>query len=306
MKHSTTHRRVRIAMRLTRMKLRRALKKESAPAIGLAAALTMGLSLTLTASALSVSNDEIKAASVANYSSGDMDYNVASPLGAYTVETGKMIGVATSTRANLEAMFTAEVPAMSIATTAVTTTETTTTTATTTTIVTSVEETWSSEPTEIDPAIAVPIAREIATDEEETYEAEVEEAEATEETPAPVEGSVYDYVSEEEIIMLAKTVAQEGGDCSYAQQACVIWTVLNRVDSSKWPNTIAENLTKPAQFAYYPNKVYREEHYQVAYDQVYNWLFGGERYLSSGYDMFYGDGWRNHFYGNGNPEYCPD
>lgn len=120
------------------------------------------------------------------------------------------------------------------------------------------------------------------------------------------EGSVYDYVSEDEIIMLAKTVAQEGGDCSYTQQACVVWTVLNRVDSWEWPNTISENLNMGGQFAYYSWKPYRDDHYQVAYDQVYNWLFGGERYLGSDYQYFYGDGWRNHFYGKNSSEYVPD
>lgn len=120
------------------------------------------------------------------------------------------------------------------------------------------------------------------------------------------EGSGYE-VSDYEIVMLARTVAQEAGDCSYEQQACVIWTVLNRVDNWRWPNTIAEVVSQPSQFAYYSYKEYREDHYQVAYEQVNNWINGGPRYLDPIYIGFYGDGWRNHFYDyDRTVEYCPD
>jgi hypothetical protein len=180
-----------------------------------------------------------------------------------------------------------------------TTSQTTTTTSTeTTTSTISAATTTSTEETRIETTEA-----ELTDPEPVAWEEDTE----TEETDSESTGdSVYDYVGDWEIVMLAKTVAQEGGDCSYTQQACVIWTVLNRVDSPEWPNTISENLTMSGQFAYYSDKDYREDHYRVAYDQVYNWLFGGDRYLSSEYQYFYGDGRRNHFYGKNTGEYVPD
>lgn len=182
-------------------------------------------------------------------------------------------------------------------------TKTTTSTSTVTTTTSTTES--SAKETQLEEAET---ENEAASDETEpaTWDEVEEEEYGSEVSQEPMAGSVYDYVSEDEIIMLAQTVAQEGGDCSYTQQACVIWTVLNRVDSWEWPNTISENLTMPGQFAYYPGRSYREDHYQVAYDQVYNWLFGGERYLGSDYQYFYGDGWRNHFYGKNSSEYVPD
>lgn len=143
---------------------------------------------------------------------------------------------------------------------------------------------------------------EVTESETETYEDAVDEATAAESSDSWTITSV----SEQELIMLAKTVAQEAGDCSYTQQACVIWTVLNRVDSSEWPNTVYDNLVKPNQFAYYSWKEYRNDHYQVACDVVAAWENGGERLLGSDYQYFYGDGYRNHFYGKNSSEVCPD
>ena len=169
--------------------------------------------------------------------------------------------------------------------TSTSTSTTTTTSSTTTTAVTTTTETVTE------------------AEAEEVYEEELEEP-AVEESY--YEGSGYE-VSDYEIVMLARTVAQEAGSCSYAQQACVVWTVLNRVDSERWPNTIAEVVTEPDQFAYYPDRKYDESHYQVAYDQVYNWINGGERYLDPVYIGFWGDNVRNHFYNYEKTlSYCPD
>lgn len=144
---------------------------------------------------------------------------------------------------------------------------------------------------------------EVTESETETYEDAVDEATAAESSDSWTITSV----SEEELIMLAKTVAQEAGDCSYTQKAYVVWTVLNRVDSSEWPNTVYENLIYPDQFAYYSWKDYRDDHYQVVCDVVAAWENGGERPLPSDYQYFWGDGWRNHFYSKYTPgEIIPD
>ena len=134
-----------------------------------------------------------------------------------------------------------------------------------------------------------------------TTEVAVAETEASEEERWKIT-----RVSDEELVMLAKTLAQEGGCCSYTQQCCVIWTVLNRVDSCEWPNTVYENLVKPDQFAYKPSKEYTEAHYQVVLDVVSAWENGGDRLLGPDYQYFRGDGWQNHFYGKNSPEIVPD
>ncbi len=180
----------------------------------------------------------------------------------------------------------------------------TTTTETTTTTVTSVES--------VEPEVVQLVASE---SEVEASQAETEESEAdayddaADETTATesLDSWTITTVSNEELIMLAKTVAKEAGDCSYTQKAYVVWTVLNRVDSSEWPNTVYENLVKPNQFAYYSWKDYRDDHYQVVCDVVAAWENGGERPLPSDYQYFWGDGWRNHFYSKYTPgEIIPD
>jgi len=176
-----------------------------------------------------------------------------------------------------------ETPLTTTATT-VATTSTSSTSTTTTTTTTSATTTTTS-------AVTTTTTTEVAVAETEAREEECWEI---------------TRVSDEELVMLARTLSQEGGCCSYTQQCCVIWTVLNRVDSWEWPNTVYENLVKPDQFAYKPSKEYTEAHYQVVLDVVSAWENGGDRLLGPDYQYFYGDGWRNHFYGKNSPEIVPD
>ena len=302
MKHLETRRIRKTATRLY-VKARRALRKDGFPAIALTSVLTVGFGLTLSASAVSVPEDNAtenpQTVAAAQVGTPDEFFYRTSPDGAMSAALPARLEAQPSMLAKALETTGGTTQVLKKATTTTTTTAETTAAATTST-----EETQSETVTETE------------AESENKYESEATEPVAWEEgveeeidsgfETEPTEGSVYDYVSEDEIIMLAKTVAQEGGDCSYTQQACVVWTVLNRVDSPEWPNTISGNLTMSGQFAYYSNKSYRDDHYQVAYDQVYNWLFGGERYLGSDYQYFYGDGWRNHFYGKNSSEYVPD
>jgi N-acetylmuramoyl-L-alanine amidase len=65
-----------------------------------------------------------------------------------------------------------------------------------------------------------------------------------EETAAPIEPSI----SEEEIRLLAiVTMAEAEGECEYGKRL-VIDTILNRVDSIHWPDTITEVIYEPEQF----------------------------------------------------------
>ena len=57
--------------------------------------------------------------------------------------------------------------------------------------------------------------------------------------------------SESDVELIAKTVWQEArGIPSKAEQAAVVWCILNRVDDDRWGDTIAEVVTAPHQFAY--------------------------------------------------------
>lgn len=54
---------------------------------------------------------------------------------------------------------------------------------------------------------------------------------------------------EQEIIdMLAKVVWGEARGCNDTQKAAVVWCILNRVDSDKFPNDIASVVTQKGQF----------------------------------------------------------
>lgn len=305
MKHETNRRIRKAAIRLF-VKARRYARRDGSVLVAGLSILTLGLGLSLTASAISIPD-----ANMSDNSQTVAAAQVAAP-GEFLYRTSPdgVMAAALPARFEAQSLMFAKALETTGGTTLVSKKATTTTTTVSTTATTSAEETQfeSKAETEAESEYEYDYEYEYESETAETVAwDEVEEEETDSEfVNGLTGGSVYDYVSEEEIVMLAKTVAQEGGDCSYTQQACVVWTVLNRVDSWEWPNTISENLNMGGQFAYYSWKPYRDDHYQVAYDQVYNWLFGGERYLDSDYQYFYGDGWRNHFYGKNSGEYVPD
>lgn len=108
------------------------------------------------------------------------------------------------------------------------------------------------------------------------------------------------YYEESDIVMLAKLMYQEcGGIPSDTEKACVVWTVLNRVDESG--ETISEVVTAANQFAYYADRPVEDELYQLAEDVLIRWNNekNGEenvgRVLPHDYLWFSGDGKHNHF-----------
>lgn len=113
-----------------------------------------------------------------------------------------------------------------------------------------------------------------------------------EEEPEPM-------LNEAEVEMLAKLVWGEARGCSVTEQAAVIWTVLNRVDSEDpvFPDTIQEVVTQPWQFiGYDPNHPLEQDKVELARDVLTRWLTGGEgRVLPKEYVFFHGDGIHNHF-----------
>ena len=119
----------------------------------------------------------------------------------------------------------------------------------------------------------------------------------------PTEEPTMDPQIEYDAIILAKLLAREADlqvVTSTTERACVIWTVLNRVD--KYGTSVEIEVTKPHQFAWNPDTSVREEHFQLACDVLMRWYYEKEtgvpngRVLPADYLYFYGDGWHNHFF----------
>ena len=105
--------------------------------------------------------------------------------------------------------------------------------------------------------------------------------------------------NEADVEMLARLVWGEARGCSTTEQAAVIWTVLNRVDSEDpvFPDTIQEVVTQSWQFiGYDANHPVEQDKVELARDVLTRWLTGGEgRVLPKEYVFFHGDGIHNHF-----------
>lgn len=104
-------------------------------------------------------------------------------------------------------------------------------------------------------------------------------------------------VTEKEIEMIAKTIWGEARGVNTFQQSMVVWCILNRVDSGKWGNTVAEVITAHDQFHGYSSRYpVTEEHKALAQDVVARWqmekfCYGDVgRTLPSEYLYFQSDG----------------
>ena len=110
-----------------------------------------------------------------------------------------------------------------------------------------------------------------------------------------------------EVTALAQTLYGECRGCSELQQRAVCWTVFNRVDDARFPDTVMEVVSAPYQFAgFSPTNPVWDSLYDVAYDCLMDWHNGENRVLEPEYTFFHGDGIRNHFttaYGGGE-EWC--
>lgn len=123
----------------------------------------------------------------------------------------------------------------------------------------------------------------------------------------------YDADTETEAIMLAKLIRGEArGIWSQTEQACIVWTVLNRVDAGMYSSVYAA-ITAPYQFAYNSGAStyddYGRDLTALARDVLYRWKLerSGQtdvgRVLPAGYCWYSGDGRHNYFrasyYGQG-------
>ena len=118
---------------------------------------------------------------------------------------------------------------------------------------------------------------------------------------------VVNYVNEtysNEIIMLARLVYCEGrGVASQTEQACIIWTVLNRVDA--YGKSISETILAPHQFSYKEDAPFYDDFdrdlRELARDVLQRWTLEhmGEadvgRVLPSNYLFFAGKNGHNWF-----------
>lgn len=104
-------------------------------------------------------------------------------------------------------------------------------------------------------------------------------------------------ISDYERILLNNVVAREYGSdwVSVYDKACVVATVMNRVNSPQFPNTIEGVLTQPSQFSGYYACNYEWSNVTDSVRESVDYYFNHQDEFGS-YLYFYGDGTRNYFY----------
>ena len=109
------------------------------------------------------------------------------------------------------------------------------------------------------------------------------------------------YFTEDDVIAVAKMLWGEARGCTLDNQQKAVWCVLNRVDDSRFPDTIQGVLSQPSQFhGYSPDFPVWDELKEVALDVLTRWSLEKqgvtvERELPNTYLWFTGDGVQNHF-----------
>ena len=78
-----------------------------------------------------------------------------------------------------------------------------------------------------------------------------------------------------EVDALAKTLYGECRGCSEIQQRAVAWTIFNRVDDERFPDTVIEVITQPSQFFGYSESFpVTAELEELARDCLEDWHLG--------------------------------
>ena len=109
------------------------------------------------------------------------------------------------------------------------------------------------------------------------------------------------YFTEADVIALAQMLYGEARGCTVDNQMKCVWCVLNRVDDTRFPDTIIGVLSQPSQFhGYSPNFPVWDELYAVALDVLTRWSMEKqgvtvERELPNTYLWFTGYNGSNHF-----------
>lgn len=101
---------------------------------------------------------------------------------------------------------------------------------------------------------------------------------------------------EESVVALAQTLYGECRGCSELQQKAVCWCVFNRVDDSRFPDTIIGVVSASKQLQGYSssNPVW-DNLYDIAYSCMVDWHNGENRILDPDITFFSGYGGKNHF-----------
>lgn len=101
---------------------------------------------------------------------------------------------------------------------------------------------------------------------------------------------------EESVVALAQTLYGECRGCSELQQKAVCWCVFNRVDDSRFPDTIIGVVSAPLQLQGYSssNPVW-DNLYDIAYSCMVDWHNGENRVLDEDMCWFSGRNGINHF-----------
>lgn len=176
-------------------------------------------------------------------------------------------------------------------------TTTSTTLATTTETITSTETPLTSSTTEVKATTTEIIPEQVESPTEVISEPVTECVEYTEEEEDTQYEETNYCISESERIMLCNLVGREYGSdyVSVEEKAKVVAVVMNRVNSSDFPDTIYEVLTQPNQFpGYIPSESYT---YQVTDSviQAVDYYFS-HSYEYGSYLYFEGDGTWNYFH----------
>lgn len=196
---------------------------------------------------------------------------------------------------------------------------TTTTTTTTATSTTTVKPTITTTTTGFKPIIVSSTSKAITENTESVIETtaykitecvtdiiETESSEAvvltTEETPEPI---IDEYtnsvgVSESEYILLCNCVAYEAGSewISEYDKALVVEVIMNRVNSSSFPNDIYSVITQEGQFSgvwNYTNLGYYADNVSDSVKNAVDLYFNNPSQFNHGYMYFEGDGVMNYF-----------
>ena len=109
------------------------------------------------------------------------------------------------------------------------------------------------------------------------------------------------YFTEDDVVAMAKMLWGEARGCELDNQQKAVWCVLNRVDDSRFPDTIQGVLSQPSQFhGYSPDFPVWDELKEVARDVLTRWSLEKqgatvERELLPEYVFFTGDGIQNNF-----------
>ena len=109
------------------------------------------------------------------------------------------------------------------------------------------------------------------------------------------------YFTDADVVAMAKMLWGEARGCTRDNQAMAVWCVLNRVDDSRFPDTIQGVLSQPSQFhGYSPNFPVWDELKEVALDVLTRWSLEKqgvtvERELPNTYLWFTGYNGSNHF-----------